>query len=288
MGLAAKISNELPTTPAVIRTPADKQHVTGPEVVVQGTCQELSPTSIIIVYVDGSLNAGSTVCQNGGTFSVAITPPTGTHTLIARTSNATEDFGPDSNPISVTYTPPVIRGSGSPSSSSCKDPGPLRINSSQPYLNYGRSMPAEWEFSISGGCQPYRTVISWGDTPPISDTLIIRDASPHTVRHGYAELRPSYFVTMTTRSSDGQTARFATVATTSWIPPNGNVSGSIVPVSTPFINTFQGTLIKAYAAYLALLLLVILAWYDARVRRLHIAGRHLFPRPTQPSGGNPR
>lgn len=112
MDLNAKISGPIPTTAAVITAPVSGGIFSEPQLTVRGSCEELDPSSVVIIEIDGTF-AGSTACLPGGTFSVQVTLPEGTHSLVARTSNTTDDFGPDSTAVSVTYKNKAPAGSGS-------------------------------------------------------------------------------------------------------------------------------------------------------------------------------
>jgi len=282
MDLSAKISGPIPTVAAVITSPTDGTKTSNSNLAVKGTCQDMSPPTIIIIYIDDN-NAGSTVCQAGGTFYINVTLAAGTHTLIAKTSNSTDDLGPDSSPIHVTYKPKAPpssssnanTGSTTGSSGNCTPKDVVRINSTTNYLEYGRLLAANWEFSISGGCAPYRVTIDWGDG--LTDTITVRDNELLTARHGYAELKPYYQVSLSVISADKQTAKFSTVAVTPYIPPV--TAGGLVQVDTPFILSFQGSLLRAYLAYLAALAIFGIAWYDKHIKRVRLAGLHVFPLP---------
>lgn len=298
LDLNAKISAPLPTIAAEITAPVNGGIFTEPELTVRGTCEELDPAAIVVIYIDDDIG-GSGPCQPGGSFEVPITLPLGTHMLVAKTSNTTEDFGPDSDPIQVTYKPkstapeggtttggtakPGTRHGSSKSDSgstgsACTSAGPLRVVNTASYLNYGQYAAATWEFGLAGGCPPYRTTISWGDGT--SDTITIEDNDIYEARHGYAELKPFYIVKMTVSSADKQRTSFWTVATTSYIPKLYQ-GGILKAVDEPLILSFEGTILRAYLAYLILLLIVALAWYDKHIRRVRIAGIHIFPRHPQ-------
>ncbi len=275
MDLSAKISGPIPTVAAVITSPTDGTKTSNSSIAVQGTCEDMSPPTVVIIYIDSN-NAGSTVCQAGGTFYITITLPTGTHTLIAKTSNSTDDLGPDSSPVRITYSAKTAAGSSSSTSSgSCTSKDVVQIHSTSNYLEYGRLMAANWEFSISGGCTPYRATIDWGDG--LSDTITVRDNELLTARHGYAVLKPFYDVSLTVVSADKQTAKFTTVAVTPYIPPVA--AGGLVQVDTPFILSFQGSLLRAYLAYLAALTIFGVAWYDKHIKRVRLVSVHVFPLP---------
>lgn len=295
MDLNAKISGPLPTIPAEITSPVNGGIFDNPNLLVSGTCETLDPSSIIIIQIDGQM-AGSTTCQ-GGNFSLTVTLPEGTHLMVARTSNTTEDFGPDSDPVQVTYKPkpaPAAAAStgntagGSKSNSggrkssgtgsktgSCIAASPLSINNAAGYLTYGRFAPAKWEFSIGGGCVPYHTTITWGDGT--SDSISITDNDIYEAEHAYTELKPFYVVNLIVTGADKQTVRYSIVAVTPYIP-DIYAGGALKSIDEPFILTFEGTILRAYLAYLALLIVVGLAWYDKHIKRVRIAGVHVFPK----------
>jgi hypothetical protein len=297
LGLKAKISGPLPTEAPTITNPHDGDHFDHAEIFVTGTCQPLDPSSIVVIYIDETTPGGSTICKDDNTYTVAITLPAGTHSLLAKIYNTTDDAGPFGSPIYVTYVPktPPVTGStsggstggktgGSSGGGACVSDGPLRIGSTPSYLYYGRSLAASWEFKVTGGCTPYTAVIDWGDG--LADTLKVADNELQTARHGYADLRPAYFVQLRVTSADKQRATFSTVAITPYIPPVP-AGGGLVQVEAPFVLSFEGNILKAYVAYVATLTLLGVIWYDTRVRRLRVAGVHIFPsHPDNPTDEN--
>lgn len=289
MDLTAKISGPIPTIPAVINNPADGQDLTIPDITVSGTCEYMAPSNTVEIRIDDTF-AGSAPCQSGGVFNVPITLPPGTHSLLARTVNYTADYGPDSTLIYVTYVPPSLPPSTTPGTSGSGGSGtaakprsgsggcvantPISIESRQPYLEFGLLLAAHWDVSVSGGCPPYTGVIDWGDGT--ADRIQITDTEPLTLRHAYAAMRPNYQVTLRLTDSAGQRTKLTVAAVNS---ANEVLYGGLISPDIPFILTFEGTIIRAYLAYLAILLLVALAWYDSRVRRLRLARAYIFPDP---------
>jgi hypothetical protein len=299
MDLSAKISAPYPTIPATINEPLDGAQLTNPNIDVRGTCEHLTPSSVVALYID-NVNAGSVPCASDGTYYLAVTLTGGTHSLLARTLNSTDDFGPDGTPVSVTYTPPApppAAGGGTPGTSSgrsgssasrstsggatgqagggsCANPSPLTIESKDVNLDYGRYLPAKWQFSIHGGCAPYTLALDWGDG--VTEHFLVDDSQTHEFSHAYAKMQPHYTVTARVWDKDKLRTTYTMAAVTPNIP--GAMVGSLKPVDLPFILTFEGTLIRAYFLWLLLLLLVALAWYDKHIKRVRIAGVPIFPK----------
>lgn len=196
-----KVSAEIATVPALILAPADTTTVANPDITVSGSCQTTTPSSVVVISDNGQ-SVGSTVCAADGTFSVSITLMTGQNILVARTVNVTDDYGPDSSPLTVTYQAPALptgaTGGSASSSSSPHSSSPnfgtaaqsatsgggtnlyggsppsnanngsngapgLQLKSQSSYLEFGKYQPALWNVYVTGGQTPYTVLVTWGD-----------------------------------------------------------------------------------------------------------------------------
>ena len=264
----AKVSADTPTVAASIGSPVNGVVVTEMPLVVEGTCEYVAPASIIEMY-SGVSFLGSTPCTTSGTFTVNITLTPGTHQLVARTVNITDDYGPDSLPVSVTYAPvlpPEPPTTGHPSSPQGQPINPpssiasseLRIRSKYTYITYGPSKDPVWVGSFEGGTPPYKITIDWGDGTTITYDNV--NTSEQSFRHRYKEF-VSYFISVTATDITGTslTREFAAVTPYTALP-NGTSVG-LLPILDE--DTLQALIYGNIAVLSTLSLLVLIHRHPA-------------------------
>lgn len=232
----AKVSADVPTMSASISSPVNGVVITEMPLTVEGTCEYVAPASIVEMY-SGVSFLGSTPCTASGTFAVNITLTPGTHQLVAKTVNITDDYGPDSLAVSVTYTPvtppETPTNSQSPSPSQQEDSSnpiassELHIRSKYTYITYGPSKDPVWVGSFEGGTPPYKITIDWGDGTTTSYDAI--GTSEQSFRHQYKEF-VSYFISVTVTDTTGASLTREFAAVTPYAPlPNGT-SAAPLPI----------------------------------------------------------
>lgn len=171
--VTAKVFAPAPTQPAHINSPAGGSELTANPVNVSGSCQSADPQHIVKIFSNDQF-VGSTLCTNGGTFSVEVDLFSGQNTLIARTFTFQDVEGPPSAPVTITFkpsevTPPVAeRPSGTDSrpgrgSGAGNEQKPFRIVSKSQNASFVRGKPFKLTFVIEGGRQPYAVSIAWGN-----------------------------------------------------------------------------------------------------------------------------
>lgn len=96
--VTATVPAPLPTTPAIITSPFDQEHVTTSPIVVSGTCGD---GAYVTLHNNGAF-AGVGSCASG-TFTIQISLTPGANQLQARVYNITDNEGPQSSPITVYY-----------------------------------------------------------------------------------------------------------------------------------------------------------------------------------------
>ncbi|MGB4759158.1 MAG: hypothetical protein WBP26_03805 [Candidatus Saccharimonadales bacterium] len=266
------IKGKIPAPPvtqaAVITAPPTGIVALQPGVTVAGTCQYSAHplTHIVEVYSNGVL-LGTTICAVGGNFSVTSELLAGDNTLIARTVNITDDYGPDSAPVVVNY--PFPGRAGEPSTRTTpgtsqygevpvvvKQPGSMQLVSKSGYVVYGPGKAAEWMGSIQGGRGPFLYEINWGDGT--IDKRTVDDRSEQSFMHMYTAF-DSYIITVTVTDANKATVTRTFAAVTPFLG-----SGNTSMVSVPFWGSNTSIVWGVYGAYLLLIALVGLAWYDAR------------------------
>ncbi len=284
--VSAKISAPLPTTPATIDNIADNTQVTEANLTITGTCETLSPAIIVAIYRSGS-PIGSTTCQPDGTFTVDVSLAPGENDLTARSVNITNDFGPDSTTIHVTYTPPAAPIPITPTAATPEDtPSPaepptpsevtppdpelklsgLLIRSERAFITFGPGKPAVWNGSFAGGIPPYKVVIDWGDgTTETKNNLM---PTPQEFSHTYQKMQ-THYITFTVTDAAGQQSEYHFAAVTPFVAPQ---------TTAPLLVTGQLSFPQLYAAYTSVVILGFLVWYETYI---HLAAKaihtiHLF------------
>jgi hypothetical protein len=260
----------IPATPAEITSPSDGTVIHTANLTVSGTCPVIVPR-VIIAIVDNGTEVGSMACDTNNEFSVPVTLNYGDHTLLARSYTITDDTGPDSISVHVSYPlppPPPIASSpnttgtpqrtNAPSSQTPSEESgvsPLSITSAKPFIVYGPSKDALWIGHISGGKPPYTLTIDWGDGR--NETHIVANSVEQYLRHHYRVVQ-SYDVSFTISDAAGQHLQWHIAA----------VSPYSAPVA-PLLSTGDGSWywhqwIGIYGAYLLLLAVFGYIWARSR------------------------
>ena len=271
----------IPTTAAVITSPADGATITQATLNVSGTCPAMTPAVIVAITDNGTL-AGSVPCDSSGSFSVPITVTPGQHTLIARTYTITGDNGPDSAPVTITYIPPVPPPTsithptaGAQTTQAGQAVAPLTLTIDEPFIVFGPAKDAIWLGTISGGKTPYHVVIKWGDGSTKSYT--VSSAGQKSFAHHYRAMQP-HIIVFDVSDASGQNISRDYAAVTPYVPPAASLFGG-----TPR-SPWSGSLpLGLYGIYLVLLALFGYLWTRAHPfvyakvpaqRRFYAARKH--------------
>ncbi|HEV2403397.1 MAG TPA: hypothetical protein VGS08_04300 [Candidatus Saccharimonadales bacterium] len=89
------------TSPAIITSPANNTQLQTQSITVSGTC----PSNSYVNLNDNSNFMGTSACSSGS-FQVSLVLSQGTNQLVAQDYNVTNQPGPTSSPVSITYSPP--------------------------------------------------------------------------------------------------------------------------------------------------------------------------------------
>ena len=261
----ARIAAPVPTSPAVITSPSDNTTVHDANLIISGACPVITP-QVIIAILDNGNTVGSAACDTSNNFSIPITLYEGANTLVARSITITDDTGPDSDPVHVTYVAPVVPPTQNPPAQPPTSIGtgtstPLVITPGQSFVVYGPSRDATWTGSFSGGTPPYTVQIDWGDGTV--NTYAVRDSSQQEFTHHYRHIAP-YDITIhvTDTSGDSLTEHFAAVSP--YIAP---IVGG--PTQKGFWEWLQGIIggpeaIGLYGGYITILSIFALIWTHAQ------------------------
>lgn len=171
--VTAKIPYEVPTQAATIQPALNGSTSTDAVIIVSGTCQAMSPVTIVSVWRGGVL-LGSTICS--GSYSMQIMLAEGENQLIARTANLDGVYGPDSTVTTVRLQlPVVIPPATNPGNSDFPDVAEkaratgqaarsgLRLGATQPFSVLSGSTQTDIILTVSGGLPGYKLSINWGN-----------------------------------------------------------------------------------------------------------------------------
>lgn len=171
--VSASVPFPPPTQAAIINPALNNLTVQNAAFLIAGTCQVLSPVSVVSVW-RGSTNLGSQNCTTG-TFSMQIILAEGSNTLIVKTANVSNVYGPDSSPILVTLrfaqTPAASNNTPgatnlSPADNAAFNNGVtsgLNIVPQEPFSVLPEGNLVTLSFHINGGSTPYTVELNWGD-----------------------------------------------------------------------------------------------------------------------------
>jgi hypothetical protein len=202
VGLTGTMPAKPPETAATITTPKAEQHFSTSPITVAGTC----PTKTLVEIFKNNIFAGSSPCEEDGTYSLQIDLLYGKNVLTAQVYDVLNQAGPVSNPVTVYYdaVQPI-------------NPALTLLNfgASQLLLNtdavYRGAFPGQMlnvPISIIGGAPPFAVNVLWGDT---NNKVIPRgDNTIFNAAHAYQKAG-TYKVTFQASDSQQQVA-FLTVA----------------------------------------------------------------------------
>jgi hypothetical protein len=229
----ATAEGPLPPTAAIITKPANGETFQSVPISVEGTC----PAGLFYVKLyRNNLFSGSAPCNGSGTFMISSDLFEGSNELKAQIVNGADQLGPASDPVQVTYTPPLPAAKPQ-SNQTPTNVEQLVIVSKVTYVSGRPNELTEWEFELAGGLAPYAISIDWGD----GETAVISRSENGSFKatHRYAA-KGSFFGTypVVIKASDaqGNTAYLqmfaivnepaAAVGLTEFTPPQSPFSGS--------------------------------------------------------------
>jgi len=170
----ASVPYPAPTQAATIVTPAANTVVNNAQQTVTGACEQLNPPTVVSIWRGGVL-LGSAPCNSGG-YSVAGVLSPGPNTLIARTANASQIYGPDSSGRVVTFElpaapieplPPAVTQPTSPAQQTTAinagSSNNLTLTTAVPFSLLSTTDEVSVQVVVQGGQQPYVVQINWGD-----------------------------------------------------------------------------------------------------------------------------
>jgi hypothetical protein len=176
--ITATVPAAILTSPAVITSPTDGFSFNTSNILVEGYCPD---GSYVNVYNNGGFS-GTSMCTTGGTFQLELSLFLGTNDLVARAYNITNQAGPTSSGITVTYTIAVSPTTPTPPPTTVL---PLLLVSNFQYQTFVVNNTFSWRVQIQGGIPPITLTISWGDS---KQTEVITNASGLlTIKHTFSQ-----------------------------------------------------------------------------------------------------
>ncbi len=250
------------TEPAIITSPtADSTETTTP-IIVSGTC----PADSYVTLDRNGLFSGVDIC-NANTFSIVTDLFPGLNQLQAQDYNITDQAGPTSPVVDVTYSPqtttttitstsPTTKttpSSTSTTGSSCV----LLLDAAFQYQVIRVGQTFQWTVNINGCWPPYSANVSWGDG---SSTIInIGNAQSFVISHVYF-MTGDPMIKITTTDSRGNSALLQlTTVIKSQSALNGVISNNITPPSNPFTG-IQQWLWLVWPVYGTIVLMAVSFW----------------------------
>ena len=247
----------IPLDAAEITSPHDGDNVEKSSQIVSGMCPPIDPRGIIVL-LDNGIQVGSIACDSSNQFSLLLVLTPGKHTFIARTYTITGDTGPDSEPVTITYTTPAPVTSSAQAELDAEEPNgpPLTLTIDAPFIVFGPGADAVWSGSITGGTLPYDVHINWGDDSQ-SDYMVTQSGKQQFV-HRYTDMQ-SHLILLRVIDAKGRGITQDYAAVTPYRIP-------LIAATTPDESNkpFHGsTAIGAYGAYLLTIAVFGFLWIHA-------------------------
>jgi hypothetical protein len=257
---------------AIITSPLNGSAFTESPITVSGTCPD---NSYINLYDNDSFN-GAAWCSAGNSWQIVANLSSGNNSLLAQDFNVTDDQGPTTPAVEVSYTPPtpVFESSSLPAGVSpatgfsAPTYPPLVVNTDFNYQVFAVGSNFSWTISVTDGVPPYSLVIVWGDNS--SSTIKLATSSSLTIQHKYKT--SGYFpVIINITDAKGQkktvqlAALIAPVGASGVINFNSTGQAPSSPAPAPKLSVkAKKWLWLAWPAYAAVALMLVSYWVGER------------------------
>jgi hypothetical protein len=278
---------------ATITSPTGSSTVSSSPVTVSGTC----PDNSYINLSNNGIFAGSAACVSQE-FSITVALSKGMNDLLAQDYNSTNDPGPITSTVYVTYTPPPsspititpsqtaeLQGNSSTvttetlpataASTSSSSLAPV-LTANYSFKTFLTSSQFTWQIDLSGGTPPYIAVVSWGDGT--STTYKFNVDPLFSISHTYSSTGYYPVVIHAVDSKDKQT--YLQIAALIHTPKSIGFAGIIKsnpPPTTTSSKTSKGLFTKVHSliwiiwpTYGFVLLMVVSFWLGERQEYLYL------------------
>jgi hypothetical protein len=286
LNVTASVLNPTPLQPALITSLINGQTINYSPYTVSGTC----PYNTYVKLSRNGNFSGVAICDISGFFNIETDLTPGDNVLQVQDYNFSDVAGPTSDPLTISYTPPVVdispttttyptqEAANSPSDTSVPSYdnsgiGPELITSQYSYNSANVGQQYTWQVNLTGGTPPYIVNVSWGDGT--SSSLIFKTDPTFQIGHDYSTVG-SYNIIISSVDTNGVKAviqiaaainhasQIAPSTTTSSIrtpaTPLGKLSNS---TSTVLSNVHQWLWI-IWPFYGVVLLMAISFWLGER------------------------
>jgi hypothetical protein len=177
VGLTGTMPSSPPKTAATITKPVNGQHFSVTPITVSGTC----PKDTLVEVYKNDIFAGSTPCENNGTFSVDIDLLFGQNALKAQVYDVLNQAGPESNIVSVFYD--VSFPVAAPTSFFDFSGAQLILNTDAAYRGSFPGQALNVPITVIGGTPPFAINVQWGDGT--NDIISRSDNTTFNMSHTY-------------------------------------------------------------------------------------------------------
>jgi hypothetical protein len=245
------------TTPAVITSPTNGFTFNNQNIVVEGYCPD---GSYVNVY-DNGLFGGTSMCTTGGTFQLQLSLYLGENILVARPYNVTNQPGPNSSDVDVTY---MLPATAIPPTTPVL---PLLLVSSFQYQTFGVNNTFSWQVQIKGGKPPITLTINWGDG---KQSQVITDAHGYlNIKHNFSQ--QGYYPVIVKATDANGTTHILQLAALIRNPNSANIFSTNYTLPTPtasglmkFFETARNWLWVAWPSLVILGLMIASFWLGER------------------------
>lgn len=270
---ASVLAPELPSG-AQITSPSDGQTFTSLPVIITGTC----PPNSYVILTDNGQESGVSWCTNN-TFEIQTGLYAGLNTLNSQDYNITDNPGPTTPNITLTYNPPANQTQSNTSSSSSRQKSgsgssnsngtvsstvtPLIITTNFTFQAVATNQTFSTSLNVDGGVPPYQLSIDWGDGT--SQTITLSNDPSFTINHIYHS-HGYYPITTKVVDSIGnkqylQTAAFIKLpGAASFLTSPATPKPPQISLFSRFLRSTKGWLLVIWPSYLVVLLMVFCFW----------------------------
>ncbi len=249
--ITATVSAPPVTSPATIFTPLNNAKFVTSPIDVTGTC----PVNSRLDLTRNGIFSGTTSCGSNSKFSILTDLSVGTNELYIRSYNITNQEGPESNRISVTYTKPKV-------STISKL---IIITSSLVNQVYASGSPTIWEIKPQGGLAPYAITVKWSDGT--DDVLVRSNDESFKISHTYflndssSKVFNIYIKVVDSQGTSALIQLSANIKKNNDAAAIGSLNGGS---GSTFMSKVKNILIVSWPIYAATILLAASYWLGER------------------------
>ncbi len=267
------VNGRVPAPPlsqgAVITYPTDGQVFTSVPITVHGTCPQ---NSYVKLTLNGAFD-GTAWCNANGTFDIQTGLMEGMNVLTAQDYNTTDDPGPATPSVHVTYAPPA-QSPGQPITQRPTRPqgivvtGPAAAGSTLPlflssefhFQAFAPGSTFNWSVVVLGGRPPFYLLVDWSDGST-SSRLLDKNLALQ-IEHRYKK-SGYYPVRIQATDANGQRA-FLQLAALIKVPGTGGFALPTQPTGPGFLSQHGHWLWLAWPAYGTIVLMTFSFWLGER------------------------